>query len=70
MALRLWLVDFLKAETLPDELKVSLQAILDQPQFGEDTLNRAENRALGELKKRLPESNITTCGKKSFRCFR
>jgi hypothetical protein len=55
MALRLWLVDSIKAGTLPSELNVRLQAILDQPQFCETTLDRAENRALGELKKRLPE---------------
>lgn len=55
VALRFAVVDVINTGTLPNELSSHLQRILDQPAFSEVLLNQAENRALGELKKRLPE---------------
>jgi|GEM_PF-3088692 len=57
VALRGWFVEYLaNTPDLPRNLVAGLQAVLDDPKFSEVTLDRAENKALRELKKAVKDS--------------
>lgn len=64
IALRGWLEDYLvNTPNLPRNLVAGLQAVLDDPQFSEKTLDRAENKALRELTKSIASAATSQLAK-------